>query len=111
MTGQSCPLLATIKAQGGAESAVQCVEVKIRTSEDQTGNLLVYVVARGGDPATCQVLDEELKPLNMHERIEWLSIDDIETLPLSKITLKGRFQLSEALGWAGSCLPDVPHTV
>lgn len=35
----------------------------------------------------------------------------MEVLPLSKVTLKGRFQLSEALSWAGSCLPDVPHNV
>jgi len=85
--------------------------VKIRTSEGQSGNLLVYVVPRGGDPATCQVLDVELKPLNLHERIESLSQEELETIPLSKVTLKGRFQPSEALGWAGSCLPDVPHNV
>ena len=69
------------------------------------------MVPRGGDPATCQVLDVELKPLNLHERIESLSQEELETIPLSKVTLKGRFQPSEALGWAGSCLPDVPHNV
>ena len=60
---------------------------------------------------TCQVLDVELKPLNLHERIESLREDQRETLPLSKVTLKGRFSVSEALGWIGACLPDVPHNV
>ncbi len=106
-----CALMATLRAQGDADQVINRVEVKIRASEGQSGNLLVFVIPRGGDMVTCQVLDVELKPLNLHERIESLKEDERESLPLSKVTLKGRFSVSEALGWIGSCLPDVPHNV
>lgn len=43
-------LLATLKVQG-EDANVTRVEVKIRTSEGQTGNILVYVMPKGSN--TC----------------------------------------------------------
>lgn len=61
-------LLATLKVQGSSNETR--VELKIRTSEGQVGNLLVYVIPISESSNTCQVLDVELKPLNLHERID-----------------------------------------
>jgi hypothetical protein len=63
-------LLATLKVQG-EDINVTRVEIKLRTSEGQTGNLLVYVMPKGS--STCQALDIELKPLSLHERIDQIT--------------------------------------
>jgi hypothetical protein len=63
-------LLATLKVQGSDDSQVSRVDIKMRTSEGQVGNLIVYVIPKNSQ--TCQVLDVELKPLSLHERIDTL---------------------------------------
>lgn len=88
-------LLATLKVQG--EQQVTRVEVKIRTSEGQVGNLLVYVMPQASN--TSQVIDVELKPLNLHERID--SIPELEQLPMSRLSLKGRFTMTDGHNWIG----------
>lgn len=101
----NCALLATLKVQG--EQQVNRVEIKIRTSEGQVGNLLVYVVPT--ESPTSQLVDVELKPLNLHERVD--SIAEIDQLPLSRLSLKGRFTMTDGHNWIGQCLPEVPHNV
>jgi hypothetical protein len=64
-------LLATLRV-ATEEVNVTRVEIKLRTSEGQTGNLQVLIVPKHS--STCQTLDVELKPLSLHERIE--SIDE-----------------------------------
>lgn len=85
------------------------VEIKLRTSEGQTGNLMVYVLPKGS--STCQVIDVELKPLSLHERIDAIDQSILEKLPLSSIGIKGKFSLTDAHNWISQCLPDVPQNV
>lgn len=89
-------LLATLKVQG-EESKVSRIEIKLRTSEGQIGNLLVYVIPRGS--TTSQVLDVELKPLSLHERIDTIEQSIIDSLPISRITFQGKFSLTDAHNW------------
>jgi len=101
-------LLATLKVQG-EDSKVSRIEIKLRTSEGQIGNLLVYVIPRGS--TTAQVLDVELKPLSLHERIDNIEQSIIDSLPISRIGFQGKFSLTDALNWISQCLPDVPQNV
>jgi hypothetical protein len=103
--GETQQLLATLKVQG-EDSQISRVEIKIRTSEGQMGNLSVMVIPKGC--STCQALEIELKPLSLHERISKIDQEILETLLLSRLTLKGKFSLSESHLWITACLPDVP---
>lgn len=98
-------LLATLKVQG--EAKITRIEFKIRTSEGQLGNLFVYVLPK--DSNTSQVIDIELKPLSLHERVD--SIQNRDQLPLSTISILGKFSLTDAHNWISVCLPDVPQNV
>lgn len=86
------------------------MECKIRTSEGQLGNLMVYVVPKG-DVNTCQALEVDMKPLNLHEHVDSFDKDLLEQLPLSRLLLKGSFSMDDGLNWIGNCLPDVPTHV
>ncbi len=48
------------------------LEIKIRTSEGQYGNILLLVFSK--QCSTCQNIEVPLKPLNLHEKI--LEIDE-----------------------------------
>lgn len=84
-------LLATLRV---SQPGLTRIEVKLRTSEGQLGNLQVFVVA-AGRPVT-QTLEVELKPLNLHQRVNKIEDAVLEELPLSKITIAGRFSLTDA---------------
>lgn len=60
-------LLATLKVIG-EDTNVSRIEIKLRTSEGQSGNLNIFIIPRGS--STCQVMDVELKSLSLHERID-----------------------------------------
>lgn len=63
-------LLAILKVHG-EESKHTRIEIKIRTSEGQIGNLNVLVIPKSDTKnKTAQHLDVPLKPLNLHERID-----------------------------------------
>jgi hypothetical protein len=55
-------VLATLKVNSA--SGVSRIEVKVRTSEGQVGNLEVFVIPTGKN--TAMMLEVELKPLNLH---------------------------------------------
>lgn len=97
-------LLATLRV---SQPGLTRIEVKLRTSEGQLGNLQVFVVA-AGRPVT-QTLEVELKPLNLHQRVNKIEDAVLEELPLSKITIAGRFSLADAQLWLQACLPDFPQ--
>ena len=99
-------LLATLRVQDEEQSLTR-VEVKLRTSEGQTGHLNVLVIPKA-QSRTCQHLDVPLKPLNLHERVELIPAAEAEQLPLSTIKIQGRFSLTDAHNWVSNCLADVP---
>ena len=39
----------------------------------------------------CATLEIPLKPLNLHERISPLTVDEMQDLPMSKVVINGRF--------------------
>lgn len=57
------------------------------------------------------MLNVELKPLNLHERTEPIDQETLNQIPLSQLTLNGRYTISDAHTWISACLPDVPHNV
>ena len=76
------------------------------------GHLQIFIfpkIATGNK--TCSVLDVPLKPLNLHERVDNISKEILDTLPLSMIRISGKFTLSDAHNWISNCLPDVPPHV
>ena len=102
-------LLATLKVEN---EQVTRVEIKIRTSEGQLGNLVVFVLPKSSTGnKTCQVLEVPLKPLNLHERIDTIEDSILAELPLSQIKIAGKFSLTDAHNWLANCLPDVPPNV
>ena len=62
----------------------------------------------GDTDATCATLEVPLKPLNLHERINSLTQQELEQLPMSEIKLSGSFSQSDALQWVSNCIPNVP---
>ena len=59
----------------------------------------------------CAMVEIPLKPLNLHERIAALTSQEIEDLPMSRITIRGRFSQSDGLNWIANCIPNVPTVI
>jgi len=101
-------LLATLKVPGN-DSKSSRIEIKIRTSEGQTGHLNVLITPKPSTGnKTAQFLDVPLKPLNLHERIDSIDENLKSELPLSIVKIKGKFSLNDAHNWISNCIPDVP---
>ena len=96
------------------------VALKIRTAEGVHGNLIVYImpkpesekaISEGQSWDTCAMMEIPLKPLNLHERIQDIPKELTESLPFSKIAIKGKFSQEIGLQWICNCLPNVPSVV
>jgi hypothetical protein len=59
---------------------------------------------------TCATLVVPLKPLCLHERVPGISDAHRESLPLSEITITGKFSMDDAMQWVSNILPDVPRS-
>ncbi|CDW85212.1 bardet-biedl syndrome 7 protein [Stylonychia lemnae] len=104
-------LLATLKVAGD-DSKSSRIEIKIRTSEGQTGHLNVIITPKPSTGnKTAQFLDVPLRPLNLHEKIDAVDENLKSELPLSQISINGKFSLTDAHNWISNCLPDVPPNV
>ena len=60
------------------------LEVKIRTSEGQVGNIQVIILPR--DSEACQNIEVPLKPLNLHQKVN--EHEDYELMSTIKIKSK-----------------------
>lgn len=90
------------------ESKHNRLEIKIRTSEGQQGNIQVIILPR--DSQACQNLEVPLKPLNLHEKINEIEIT--EDMLLSTIKIKSKnLDIEDSLLWISNILPDVPSFV
>jgi len=97
-------LLATLRP----EESVNRLEIKIRTTEGQAGELECLVFQKGS--AICQSFYLPIKPLSLHERISNYKQDNEAPL-MSQINIKGNFSETEINAWLSLCLPDVPQNV
>ena len=60
------------------------LEIKIRTSEGQVGNIQVIILPR--DSQACQNIEVPLKPLNLHQKVNEMELSDL----LSTIKIKSK---------------------
>ena len=88
-------MLTTLKVDS---SDLKKITLKIRTAEGVQGNLLVYIIPKSDQSQDkllqrdmCASMEIPLKPLNLHESIQIIPEELTNTLPFSKITIKGRF--------------------
>ncbi len=97
-------LLATLRPSGTSNR----VDVKLRTTEGQSGELECLVFQRGS--SICQSFYLPIKPLSLHERVADYK-ESTSSPPMSQITIKGSFGESDMNAWLSLCLPDVPQYV
>ena len=78
---------------------VKKITLKIRTAEGQQGSLNAFLIEKvtNNQNPICATLDIPLKPLNLHERVSPLSVQEMEDLPMSRVVINGRFSQQDAL--------------
>jgi hypothetical protein len=82
------------------------LEIKIRTSEGQVGNIQVIILPR--DSQACQNIEVPLKPLNLHQKVNEMEMSDL----LSTIKIKSKnLDIEDSLLLISNILPDVPSFV
>jgi Bardet-Biedl syndrome 7 protein len=115
----SPPFLATFRVQ----ETTKRIDLKIRTTEGEYGDILITVVIHGnrkaaqvrcplctGIDSSCsisQVIRLSISPLSLHSRVHVLSDADMSR-PRSTVTLLGNATMSVIHDWIGTCLPNVP---
>ena len=86
-----------------AQESPNRMEIKIRTTEGQYGDLQIFVFAK--NTHICECIRLPIKPLSLHER--FYILEDQE-LPFNLIKIKGSFSKSDIHSWLSMCLPEVP---
>lgn len=78
--------LATFKCVDDANrlefKVISLLNVQIRTTEGQKGELMIYVIPKAPSKF-CKVLNIPIKPLSLHERVT-----EVNTSPNSSLTIK-----------------------
>ena len=90
------------------EEPTNRLEIKLRTTEGQQGELECLIFQKGC--SVCQGFYLPIKALSLHERISDYK-EDPEKVAMSQISLKGNFGKSDINAWLSICLPDVPQHV
>eukprot|EP00357_Protocruzia_adherens_P027219 CAMPEP_0115022488 /NCGR_PEP_ID=MMETSP0216-20121206/31590_1 /TAXON_ID=223996 /ORGANISM="Protocruzia adherens, Strain Boccale" /LENGTH=658 /DNA_ID=CAMNT_0002395201 /DNA_START=192 /DNA_END=2168 /DNA_ORIENTATION=+ len=96
-------LLATYRCSAN----VNRIEIKMRTTEGEAGELNIFVIPFA-DPKTTRHLSLPIKPLSLHQRTYDLNEEGI---PLSELRVAGNFSKQDAHGWLAATLPDIPPKV
>ena len=84
------------------------LEIKIRTSEGQQGNIQVMILPK--DSQACQNIEVPLKPLNLHQKINEIDLNELGLMSSIKIKSKN-LDIEDSLLWISNILPDVPSFV
>ena len=105
----SIQMMAQLVIEGeGNQNVHNRIEIKIRTSEGQQGNINALIIPK--DSQACQNIEIPLKPLNLHQKIEEFQPE--ESMLLNKIIIKAKnLDLEDSLMWLQNILPDVPSFV
>eukprot|EP01064_Diplonema_japonicum_P002256 TRINITY_DN1143_c4_g1_i1.p1 TRINITY_DN1143_c4_g1~~TRINITY_DN1143_c4_g1_i1.p1 ORF type:complete len:749 (+),score=130.98 TRINITY_DN1143_c4_g1_i1:49-2247(+) len=80
------------------------IEMKVRTVEGQHGTLSAYVIPFL-TPKTCQLVQYDIKPLSLHQRL-----NEAPEIPSCAINMKmeGAFAVNDMHAWVRECLPEIP---
>ena len=86
------------------------MEIRIRTSEGQQGNIQVLILPQGSN--SCQNIEVPLKPLNLHQKVLKIDPEVKDQLILNTIKFKNKsLYIQDSLQWISNVLPDVPSIV
>eukprot|EP00754_Rhynchopus_humris_P001897 Rhum_TRINITY_DN11080_c0_g1::Rhum_TRINITY_DN11080_c0_g1_i1::g.42285::m.42285/K16749/BBS7; Bardet-Biedl syndrome 7 protein len=84
------------------------IQVKVRTVEGQHGFLRAFVIPVL-TPKTCQMVQYDIKPLSLHQRLS----EKPALMLASPVSMKmdGDFSVTDMHAWVHSCLPEVPQSL
>ena len=103
--------LAYLSIEGdGQDNVHNRMEIRIRTSEGQQGNIQVLILPQGSN--SCQNIEVPLKPLNLHQKVLKIDPQVQENLILNTIKFQNKtLYISDSLQWISNILPDVPSII
>jgi Bardet-Biedl syndrome 7 protein len=84
------------------------LELMVKAFEKQKGFITLWIMPKV-DPASCQQIHYEIKPLSLHEPQDTKTLaEQLETIPYSQVAFTGNFTKQQMHNWLLKCLNGMP---